>query len=121
MHAKSLYRAHMDAFEPFFKDDKYREVISKLSQLEKGHLEYVSFKITPADLSKIIIPKLVKDFAIEMCCDEVRIINMILRNFVVEQLEGTSVNYRKLIEHIKEFDDMTDEQKQKLIHHLSKY
>ena len=109
----------MDAFEPFFRDDKYKEIISKFCELESKHLDYVSVKITPADLSKIIIPNLVKEYAIAMCVDEVTIINMILRSFVVEQNEGTTVNFKKFLKSIKTFDGLTDEQKYNLIKHIT--
>lgn len=109
----------MDAFDPFFKDEKYREVISKFAQLEKNKLDYVSFKITPADFSKIIIPKYVKELAIEYCMNEVSIINLILRSFVVEQLEGTSVNFRKILNIIKSSTDLTEDQKIQLLKHIT--
>lgn len=109
----------MDAFDPLFRDDKYREVISKFSQLERKHLDYVSIKISPADLSKIVIPKLVKDYAIEFAVDEVRIINMILRSFVVEQNDGSTANFKKFLELIKSFDGITEDQKYNLIKHIS--
>lgn len=116
---ESLYGGYMDAFEPFFRDDKYKEIISKFSELESKHLDYVSVKITPADLSKIIIPNLVKEYAISMCADEVTIINMILRSFVVEQNEGITVNFKKFLNLIKTFDGLTDEQKYNLIKHIT--
>lgn len=93
----------MDFSEPLFKDSKFKEILSKLSQLEKNQFQYISLEITEADLSKIQIPTYVRELAIEFCEDEATIINMILRSFVVEQLEGDKVNYKRLFNVLKQF------------------
>jgi len=93
----------MDFSEPLFNDSKFREIMAKLSELEKHHLEYVSVQITDPDLSKIEIPAYVRQLAIDFCESETTVINMILRSFTVEQLEGDKVNHRRLFTTLKEY------------------